>query len=121
MLARGLLERDVSGGEGTEAAGDDGHRAELGPRLVDHVGARGVLLAVLAVSTLQVVVGAGNGNLHGCGVQSAEGGRRRGTKCGSFRRLSERLVSTQVSSSGLQMVTSKQCLLETIMLRLFLP
>lgn len=77
VFARGLLERDVSGGEGAEAACDDGHGAELGPGLVDHVGAGGVLLAVLAVATLQVVVGAGDGHLHGCGVQLAESRRNR--------------------------------------------
>lgn len=50
--------------EGAKAASDDGHRAELGPRLVDHTGAGGVLLAVVPISPLQVVVRAGDGHLH---------------------------------------------------------
>lgn len=71
VFPRRLFERDVARGEGAEAAGDDGHGAELGPGLVDHVGAGGVLLAVLAIPPLQVVVRAGDGHLHGCSFQSA--------------------------------------------------
>lgn len=68
VFARGLLEGDVvAWGEGTEAAGDDGHRAELGPSRVHHVGAGGALLAVVAVAALQVVVSARDGHLHGGG------------------------------------------------------
>lgn len=52
-------------GEGAEAASDDGHGAELGPGLVDHVGAGGALLAVVPIAPLQVVVRAGDGHLHG--------------------------------------------------------
>lgn len=70
VFPRRLFERDVARGEGAEAAGDDGHGAELGPGLVDHVGAGGVLLAVLAIPPLQVVVRAGDGHLHGCSFQS---------------------------------------------------
>ncbi len=55
-------------GEGAEAAGDDGHRAELGPGLVHHVGAGGTLLAVVPISPLQVVVRTGDGHLHGCAL-----------------------------------------------------
>lgn len=66
VFPRGLLERDVAGGEGSEAAGDDGHGAELGPGLVHHVGAGGALLAVVSsIPPLQVVVRAGDGHLHG--------------------------------------------------------
>lgn len=67
VLARGLLEGDVvARREGAKAAGDDGHRAELGPRRVDHVGAGGAL-AALPVAALQVVVGTRDGHLHGGG------------------------------------------------------
>lgn len=52
--------------EGAKAAGDDGHSAKLGPGLVHHIGAGGILLAVLTITPLQVVVRAGNGHLHGC-------------------------------------------------------
>lgn len=52
--------------EGAEAASDDGHGAELGPSLVHHVGAGGVLLAVLPIPPFQVVICAGDGHLHGC-------------------------------------------------------
>lgn len=66
VFPRRLLQGDVARREGAEAACDDGYGAELGPGLVHHVGAGGVLLAVLAVAPLQVVVGAGDGHLHGC-------------------------------------------------------
>ena len=73
VFARGLLEGDVvPGSEGAKAAGDDGHRAELGPRLVDHIGAGGTLLAVVPVAPLQVVVRAGDGHLHGCRLIARE-------------------------------------------------
>lgn len=72
--------------EGAEAASDDGHGAELGPGLVDHVGAGGVLLAVLPIPPLQVVVRAGDGHLHGCAsVEGAELDAER-EKCGWDRR-----------------------------------
>lgn len=61
--------------EGAKAASDDGHSAELGPGLVHHVGAGGILLAVLPVPPLQVVVCAGDGHLHGCAL--VEGSRAR--------------------------------------------
>lgn len=51
-------------GEGPEAAGDDGHSAELCARLVDHVGASGALFAVVSIAPLEVVVRTGDGHLH---------------------------------------------------------
>lgn len=51
--------------EGAKAASDDGHSAELGPGLVHHIGAGGVLLAVVPIAPLQVVVRTGDGHLHG--------------------------------------------------------
>lgn len=75
VLPCGLLERDVAWGEGAKAASDDGHRAELGPGLVHHVGAGGALLAVVPIAPLQVVVRTGYGHLHGWA--SGEGSRAR--------------------------------------------
>lgn len=65
VFPRGLLQGDVPWSEGAEAARDDGHGAELGARLVHHVGAAGALLAVVPIAPLQVVVRAGDGHLHG--------------------------------------------------------
>lgn len=76
VLPRGLLERDVPRGEGAEAAGDDGHGAELGPGLVDHVGAGGALLAVVPIAPLQVVVRAGDGHLHGWASVATRGAEK---------------------------------------------
>lgn len=50
----------MSGSEGAEATGDDGHSSELGPGLVHHVGAGGALLAVVPIAPLQVVVRTGD-------------------------------------------------------------
>lgn len=65
VFACGLLQGDVAWSKRAEAAGDDGHGAELGPGLVDHVGAGGALLAVVPIPPLQVVIRAGDGHLHG--------------------------------------------------------
>lgn len=46
--------------EGAEASRDDGHGTELGPGLVDHIGAGGALLAVVPIAPLQVVVRTGD-------------------------------------------------------------
>ena len=60
----------VSRGEGAKTSCDDGHRAELGSGGIDHIGAGGVLLAVVTIATLQVVVGASDGDLHARGRRS---------------------------------------------------
>lgn len=54
-------------GEGPQAASDDSDSAEFGPGCVHHIGGGGVLLAqksVLTISTLQIVLCAGYGDLH---------------------------------------------------------
>lgn len=72
--------------EGAEAASDDGHGAELGPSLVHHVGAGGVLLAVLPIPPFQVVICAGDGHLHGCALDKGAGFETKGKKCRLGRR-----------------------------------
>lgn len=53
----GLFEGDVvARGKGAEAPGDDGDRAKLGPRRVDHVRTGGVRFPVVPIPTLQIVV-----------------------------------------------------------------
>lgn len=54
-------------GEGPQAASNDRDGAEFGPRCVHHIGGGGALLAqksVLTISTLQIVLCAGYGDLH---------------------------------------------------------
>lgn len=54
-------------GEGAQAASDDSNRAEFGPGCVHHIGGGGALLAqksVLTIPTLQIMLGAGYGDLH---------------------------------------------------------
>lgn len=54
-------------GEGPQAASDDSDGAEFGPGCVHHIGGGGALLAqksVLTISTLQIVLCAGYGDLH---------------------------------------------------------
>lgn len=68
LLCGGLFERNVMlGGEGPQAARDESDRAELGPGCVHHIGGVGALLAqkpVLTIPTLQIVLCAGDGDLH---------------------------------------------------------
>lgn len=66
--------------EGAEASRDDGHGTELGPGLVDHIGAGGALLAVVPIAPLQVVVRTGDGHLHGW---ASVGGAKRKTTDGT--------------------------------------
>lgn len=68
--------------EGAEASRNDGHGTELGPGLVDHVGAGGALLAVVPIAPLQVVVRTGDGHLHGW---ASVGGAKRKTTDGTRR------------------------------------
>lgn len=76
--------------EGAEAASDDGHGAELGPGLVHHVGAGGVLLAVLPIPPFQVVVCAGDGHLHGCASDEAAELETKRKQCRLDRRSGHR-------------------------------
>lgn len=82
-------------GEGPQAASDDSDSAEFGPGCVHHIGGGGALLAqksVLTISTLQIVLCAGYGDLHCFPGQRkvlsephSTGGRQRVSSCGGFR------------------------------------
>lgn len=73
-LSGGLLEVVVVAvGEGAQAARYQGHGAEAGAGMAGRVRARGVLLAVLAVTWgLQPVVCTRKGHLHGCWSRTEE-------------------------------------------------
>lgn len=81
-------------GEGPQAASDDSDSAEFGPGCVHHIGGVGALLAqksVLTISTLQIVLCAGYGDLHCFPGQSKvlsephnTGGRQRVSSWGDF-------------------------------------
>lgn len=84
VFPRRLFEWDVAWSEGAEAASNDGNGPELCPGLVHHVGAGGTLLAVVPIAPLQVVVGTGDGHLHGCpSVKGAESEMQRKTTEGT--------------------------------------
>lgn len=81
-------------GEGPQAASDDSDSAEFGPGCVHHIGGGGALLAqksVLTISTLQIVLCAGYGDLHCFPGQRkvlsephSTGGRQRVSSWGDF-------------------------------------